>query len=189
MPILKALTLLSLLTFSSCFSSEKSSEKEVKSTADQAMAVDSHGLSQSSITIRTVHGNIVFKLYPNHAPNTVTRIVELVKSGFYNGLTFHRVVPNFVIQGGDPQGDGTGGTGQKLKAEFNDLQHIRGTVAMARSRDVDSADSQFYIALSTLAHLDKNYTIFGQVVEGLELLDKVQIGDKIISMTFSDGKN
>jgi len=146
--------------------------------------VDSSGLSTSSIVIRTVHGNITFKLYATHAPNTSRRIVELTKEGFYDGLTFHRVVPNFVVQGGDPQGNGTGGSGRKLKAEFNDLQHIRGTVAMARSQDPDSADSQFYIALSTLPHLDKKYTIFGQVIEGGDLLDKISVGDKIISMSF-----
>ncbi len=152
----------------------------------EAMSTDSDGLSSTTATIRTVHGDIVFKFYPNEAPNTVTRISQLISEGFYDGLTFHRVVPNFVVQGGDPQGTGTGGSGQKLKAEFNDIQHVRGTVAMARAQDINSADSQFYIALSTLPHLDGQYTVFGQVVEGLELLDKITVGDKMLSVILSE---
>ena len=114
---------------------------------------------------------------------TVTRIMQLVKQGFYNGLSFHRVIPNFVIQTGDPSGTGTGGSGQKIKAEFNDIQHIKGTVAMARSSNPDSADSQFYVALSALSHLDRKFTVFGQVTDGLEVLGKITKGDKIISVT------
>ena len=148
----------------------------------QDLKVDSKNLSHLKAVIKTVHGNLIFKFYPKNAPNTVTRIIQLAQKGFYDGLTFHRVVPNFVIQGGDPQGNGTGGTGVKLKAEFNKIQHIKGTVAMARAQDVDSADSQFYIALSTLSHLDNKYTVFGQVIEGLDLLNKIVKGDKILSM-------
>lgn len=174
-------------TFTSC-KGDNSTANKTSSEAPEAeiinLTVDSTGLSTSSIVIRTVHGNITFKLYVNQASNTSRRIVELTKQGFYDGLTFHRVVTNFVVQGGDPNGDGTGGSGRKLKAEFNDLQHIRGTVAMARSQDPDSADSQFYIALTTLPNLDGKYTIFGQVVEGADLLDKIAVGDKIISMSF-----
>lgn len=182
------LVILSLLLFStSCFSDSANNEGQQSNGEGQesVMASDSAGLSNATITIRTVHGNIVFKMYPKHAPNTVKRIVELVQDGFYDGLTFHRVVPNFVIQGGDPLGNGTGGTGKKLKAEFSDLQHIKGTVAMARSQSPDSADSQFYIALSTLPHLDQKYTIFGQVIEGLDILTKIAVGDKIISMSYN----
>lgn len=191
MTVFRLFSLSVFLLLAGCFSSDSNGEQKKSDGASgiTEMSTDSHGLSHSTITVRTVHGNITFKLYPKHAPNTVTRIVELVKSGFYDGLTFHRVVPNFVIQGGDPLGDGTGGTGRKLKAEFSDLQHIRGTVAMARAQNPDSADSQFYIALSTLPHLDKSYTIFGQVVDGLEILDKVTVGDKIISMTFNEEGN
>ena len=114
----------------------------------------------------------------------MTRIIELVNKAFYDGIKFHRVVPNFVIQAGDPSGTGTGGSGKNLKAEFNDLQHIKGTVAMARTSDPDSADSQFYIALTTLSHLDRKYTVFGQVVEGLDVIDKIEQNDVIISMAF-----
>lgn len=150
------------------------------------LKTDSKGLSKGKAIIKTVHGNIVFKFYPTHAPNTTTRIIVLIKEGFYDGLEFHRVVTNFVIQGGDPLGNGTGGSGQNLKAEFNSLQHVKGTVAMARSQNPDSADSQFYIALNTLKNLDGKYTIFGQVVEGIEVVEKIRRGDKMISVSFQE---
>ena len=176
------------LFVTSCFNSEKKQVEQVSNSSSAVTADDlkiaEDGLSEAKIIIKTVHGSISFKLYPKKAPNTVTRIIELTQQGFYDGIIFHRVVPNFVIQGGDPTGTGTSGSGKNLKAEFNDVQHIKGTVAMARSQDFDSADSQFYIALTTLPHLDKSYTVFGQVVEGLEILEKVVQGDKIITMTF-----
>lgn len=173
----------------SCFKSEtKVESSEPVSTSASVTAddlkVDESGLSEAKIVIKTVHGNISFKLYPKKAPNTVTRIIELTQQGFYDGIIFHRVIPNFVVQGGDPTGTGTSGSGKKLKAEFNDIQHIKGTVAMARAQDVDSADSQFYIALNTLPHLDRSYTVFGQVSEGMDVLEKITQGDKIITMTF-----
>jgi cyclophilin family peptidyl-prolyl cis-trans isomerase len=127
----------------------------------------------------TTQGIIKFKFYPQDAPNTSKRIVQLINQGFYNGLTFHRVVPGFVIQGGDPTGTGAGGSGQKLKAEFNSRHHIEGTVAMARAADADSADSQFYISLGTHPHLDRNYTVFGQVTEGIDVARKIKVGDKM----------
>src|SRR5690606_13558453 len=105
------------------------------------------GLSRAVAAIRTEHGVIRFRFYSEDAPNTVKRIVELINQGFYDGLKFHRVIPGFVVQGGDPQGIGVGGSGQNLKAEFNQRKHVEGTVAMARAADPDSADSQFYIAL------------------------------------------
>ncbi|RZF23275.1 MULTISPECIES: peptidylprolyl isomerase [Halobacteriovorax] len=147
--------------------------------------VDRTGLSESEGIIKTSHGVITFKFYPKVAPNTVARIIQLIQSGFYDGLSFHRVVPDFVIQTGDPTGTGTGGSGQKLQAEFNKLSHVKGTMAMARTlTDENSADSQFYIALTALPHLDKKYTVFGQVVDGLDVLDKVRKGDKIISIEY-----
>ena len=146
------------------------------------LAIDESGLSKATVTLTTSQGVIKFKFYPQDAPNTVNRIVELINQGFYNGLSWHRVVPGFVIQGGDPQGNGTGGSGQKLKAEFNNRRHIEGAVAMARGADKDSADSQFYIALGTFPHLDHSYTVFGQVVEGLDAARKIKVGDKIVSM-------
>jgi cyclophilin family peptidyl-prolyl cis-trans isomerase len=191
---LKKTTLITLFfslffTLSSC-NKQQTKNQEGQSTAQATnsaqMQVDSSGLSKTKAILKTVHGNIVFKFYPNKAPNTVTRISELISKGFYDGLIFHRVVPNFVIQGGDPTATGTGGSGQRLKAEFNDIQHIKGTVAMARAQDKDSADSQFYIALTNLPHLDRNYTVFGQVIEGLEILEKVQQGDKMLSLSLEE---
>jgi cyclophilin family peptidyl-prolyl cis-trans isomerase len=147
------------------------------------LAVDANGLSHATVVINSSEGVIKFKLYPQDAPTTVSRFVELVKKGFYNGLSFHRVVPGFVVQTGDPLGNGTGGSGEKLKAEFNDRHHIEGTVAMARAQDPNSADSQFYISLGTLPHLDHNYTVFGQVVEGMDVVRKIKVGDKMTSVT------
>lgn len=146
------------------------------------LTVDENGLSKEEAVIKTIHGDITFKFYPKAAPNTVTRIIELIQSSFYDGIVFHRVVDNFVIQGGDPTGTGTSGSGKKLKAEFGNLKHELGTLAMARSQDIDSADSQFYICLRELPHLDGKYTIFGKMVSGFEILPKVVQGDKILSM-------
>lgn len=137
------------------------------------------------VTIETEKGNIVFEMYPDAAPKTVARIAELIKKGFYNGLTFHRVVPGFVIQGGDPKGDGTGGSGMNLPAEFNKMKHVTGTVAMARAQDPNSADSQFYICLADQTGLDGQYTIFGQVTEkaSLEVIQKIRVGDVMKKVT------
>ncbi len=131
------------------------------------------------LVIETTHGNIEAELYPTDAPKTVARIQELAGKGFYNGLTFHRVVPGFVVQGGDPKGNGTGGSGQNIPAEFNSKKHVEGTLAMARSADPNSADSQFYISLGTHSHLDNNYTVFGSVVKGIDAVKKIKMGDKM----------
>jgi cyclophilin family peptidyl-prolyl cis-trans isomerase len=147
------------------------------------LTTDANGLSKATVILNTSQGIIKFKFYPEDAPKTVHRLVELIDSGFYNGLSFHRVVPGFVIQGGDPLGNGTGGSGQKLEAEFNKRKHIEGAVAMARAADPNSADSQFYISLGTHPHLDNNYTVFGQVIEGLDSVKKIKAGDKITSAT------
>ena len=144
---------------------------------------DENGLSKSTVVITTTQGVIKYKFYSKDAPKTVARMVELINQGFYNGLSFHRVVPGFVIQGGDPIGNGTGGSGQKLAAEFNQRRHIPGTVAMARAQDPNSADSQFYISLGTHPHLDRSYTVFGQVTEGQDVAQKIQVGDKMTSVT------
>jgi peptidylprolyl isomerase/peptidyl-prolyl cis-trans isomerase B (cyclophilin B) len=124
-------------------------------------------------------GEIRIELYPEDAPKTVESFITLTRKGFYNGLTFHRVEPGFVAQGGDPNGDGSGGPGYKLKAEFNKRKHTRGTVAMARTRDPDSAGSQFYICFAPAAHLDGQYTVFGQVVQGMDVVDRIKVGDKM----------
>lgn len=147
--------------------------------------------------VETSKGTIVLEFYPQDAPNTVASFIELADAGFYDSLKFHRVVPNFVAQGGDPLtrdltveqiragigGAGTGGPGWNQKAEFNSRQHLTGTLAMARSRDVDSAGSQFYICLAPQPSLDGQYTVFGQVTEGMDVVMSIVVGDVIESVT------
>jgi peptidyl-prolyl cis-trans isomerase B (cyclophilin B) len=130
-------------------------------------------------------GEIVIKFYPQDAPLSVANFIKLAKKGFYNGLTFHRVVPGFVAQGGDPNGDGSGGPGYTVKGEFsengvdNPQKHVKGAVAMARTNDPDSAGSQFYICLDDQPALDGKYAVFGQVVKGMEYVEGIQVGDKM----------
>ena len=123
------------------------------------------------------YGRVVIQLRPDVAPQTVARIKELAREGFYDGTPFHRVIPNFMAQGGDPTGTGTGGSGKRLEAEFSAVKHARGTVSMARSSDVNSADSQFFICFAPAPHLDGQYTAFGQVVEGMEFVDRIKKGE------------
>ncbi len=131
-------------------------------------------------------GRIVIEFYPDDAPNTVDNFIKLAQKGFYNGLKFHRVVPGFVVQGGDPLGDGTGGPGYTIKAEFNSRKHLTGTVAMARAMDPDSAGSQFYICLEPQPGLDGQYTVFGQVIEGMDLVKGIKVGDVMKKVTIVD---
>jgi peptidyl-prolyl cis-trans isomerase B (cyclophilin B) len=131
-------------------------------------------------------GEIRIELFPEDAPKTVESFVTLSKKGFYNGLTFHRVIQGFMAQGGDPKGDGTGGPGFSLKAEFNKRKHVRGTVAMARAAHPDSAGSQFYICFAPAPHLDGQYTVFGQVVKGMEVVDQIKIGDKMKTVSIEE---
>ncbi len=138
---------------------------------------------ESQIRITTKKGDIVFTFFPNEAPQHSAAFVKLAKAGFYDGTAFHRVEPGFVIQGGDPDGNGTGGPGYQLDAEFNDHPHLRGTVAMARSANPNSAGSQFYICLGDARFLDKQYTVFGQTQEGLEVVDQIRPGDVMESVT------
>lgn len=123
-------------------------------------------------------GRVVIELLPNVAPVTVARIKELTRAHFYDGLKFHRVIDGFMAQTGDPRGDGTGGSGKNLKAEFNSTRFLRGTLGMARSQDPDSADSQFFICLAPATYLDGHYTAFGQVVSGMQYVDALKKGDK-----------
>ena len=130
--------------------------------------------------VNTNLGNIQFELFSDVAPETVRNFIKLAKSGFYDGTLFHRVIPKFMIQGGDPntkESDkstwGTGGPGYNIKAEFNSRSHLRGIVSMARSSDPDSAGSQFFIVTSDSTFLDREYTVFGQVVDGIEVADKI----------------
>jgi peptidylprolyl isomerase len=124
------------------------------------------------------HGNVYIKLNSDIAPNHVKRIIELTKNKFYDGVVFHRVIDGFMAQTGDPTGTGMGGSGVKLKAEFNNAKHIRGSVSMARAMDPNSADSQFFIVLKDSLFLDKQYTVFGEVVSGMEYVDMIKKGDK-----------
>ena len=128
------------------------------------------------IAIELETGTVIIELYPDVAPKTVESFKKLINQDFYDGLTFHRVIPGFMAQGGDPEGTGMGGPGFSLKAEFNDKKHVRGTLAMARSSDPDSAGSQFYICYGPQPHLDGQYTIFGQVTDGMELIDDLKNG-------------
>ena len=134
----------------------------------------------AEVTINTNFGSIKFTLLPDIAPETVRNFSKLAGSGFYNGTLFHRVIPGFMIQGGDPNTKspdksmwGQGGPGYNLKAEFNSRSHLRGIVSMARSTDPDSAGSQFFIVTSDSTFLDKQYTVFGEVTEGMEVADKI----------------
>ena len=138
---------------------------------------------KQTAVITLENGNeIRIDFYAEDAPKTVENFVTLAKKGFYNGLTFHRVVPDFVVQGGDPKGNGTGGPGYTIKAEFNKQKHVRGVLAMARSQSPDSAGSQFYITLAPAHFLDGQYTVFGKVTSGMDVVDKIQKGDKMKSV-------
>jgi len=121
-------------------------------------------------------GLVKIQTNPEKAPKTVKRIIELSNSGFYDGLTFHRVISGFMAQGGDPNGNGTGGSGKNIEAEFNDIKHKRGIVSMARSSDPNSADSQFFICYDTHPFLDGKYTAWGEVTEGMNLIDRISEG-------------
>lgn len=148
---------------------------------------------ENALVLKLKDGDVVIEMFPDAAPNHVKRIKELVRSGFYNGLKFHRVIDGFMAQTGCPLGTGTGGSGQKLKAEFNRLPHKRGTVSMARAWDVDSADSQFFICYADCPWLNGQYTVWGEVTSGMEYVDAIKKGsgdngtvvnpDEIISMT------
>ena len=122
-------------------------------------------------------GRVVIELRPDLAPNHVKRIKQLVREKFYDGLTFHRVIAGFMAQGGDPDGNGTGGSGVNLPAEFSNEPHVRGTLSMARARHPDSADSQFFIVLARARHLDGQYTVWGQVTNGMKFVSKIKKAD------------
>lgn len=137
-------------------------------------------MSETKAIIETKFGNMEIQFFPEVAPNHVSSFIELAKKGFYDGTTFHRVIPGFMIQGGDPDSKnpdrskhGMGGPGYTLKAEFNDKKHKRGILSMARSQQPDSAGSQFFICVADASFLDRKYTVFGEVVSGIEVADKI----------------
>ncbi len=137
--------------------------------------------------IETEQGTMVVELYPNEAPGTVANFAKLANSGFYDGLTFHRVIPNFVIQGGDPKGNGTGGPGYTIKCETegNPHKHERGSLSMAHAGK-DTGGSQFFICHSPQKHLDGVHTVFGRVVEGLEVVDAIKQGNHMTKVTIQE---
>ena len=159
-----------------------------------ASAASSNALDpENTIYLDLKDGRVVIQLRPDLAPKHVARIKELTRKGFYDGLPFHRVIPGFMAQTGDPLGNGTGGSGQNLAAEFSKAPHVRGTVSMARAQDPNSADSQFFICFDEASFLDGQYTVWGQVVSGMEFVDKIKAGsssnngtvtapDKIVKM-------
>ena len=146
---------------------------------------------EDTMILETTKGKVVIEMRPDLAPGHVARIKELVKQGFYDSIVFHRVIEGFMAQTGCPHGTGTGGSGQKLKAEFNKEPHVRGTVSMARAQDPNSGDSQFFICFDDATFLDRQYTAWGKVTEGMENVDKIKRGepvrdpDKIVKATMA----
>ena len=149
--------------------------------------------TENTLILTLDTGPVTIRLRPDLAPNHVARIKELVRQGFYDGIVFHRVIPGFMAQGGDPEGKGYGGSGQKIKAEFSNEPHVRGVCSMARSQNPDSADSQFFIVFDDARFLDNQYTVWGQVTEGMENVDALPKGEpprapgKIVSATLTAG--
>jgi peptidylprolyl isomerase len=163
----------------------------IMTTATEASAAPTPDL-ENTLYMDLEYGRVVIRLRPDLAPAHVARIKELTREGFYDGTPFHRVIPGFMAQGGDPTGTGTGGSGQKITAEFSKEKHVRGTASMARAQDPNSADSQFFICFDAAPFLDGQYTIWGEVVEGMEFVDQIKKGngpngkvaypDKIVKM-------
>ncbi len=164
------------------------SERNEMYSEPPEMVIDTEATYEA--TIATEKGDIVVALDPSAAPQTVNNFVFLAQEGFYDGLTFHRVEPNFVIQGGDPLGTGRGGPGYRVPAEIG-LEHVEGAIAMARLGDQAnperaSSGSQFYITLAETPHLDGAYTVFGEVVEGMDVVQQIEVGDVIDSVTIEE---
>jgi peptidylprolyl isomerase len=134
---------------------------------------------ENTLVMDMTHGKVVIEMRPDLAPGHVKRIKELVREGFYDGIVFHRVIDGFMAQTGCPQGTGTGGSGKKLKAEFNKEPHVRGTCSMARAASPDSGDSQFFICFDDSSFLNGQYTVWGKVIEGMEHVDKIKRGEPV----------
>lgn len=161
-----------------------SSTKNNEPLDDQSISTKN---SINRLRLKTVHGDILIDLNYSKAPLTSARVLSLANAGFYQGLTFHRVIDGHIIQTGDPSGTGEGGSGQNIPFENSEIKHVAGTVSMARrSNDLNSADSQFFICLKKNSELDGAYASFGKVVEGIDVAKKIVQGDKIISLTVED---
>jgi peptidyl-prolyl cis-trans isomerase B (cyclophilin B) len=179
----------------------EASSEETDAGSGETMGEEPVGLHVSEVevvgdemaVITTPKGVIKFEFFPEDAPNHVASFIELAEKGFYDGTKFHRVEPGFVIQGGDPLSKtddpmvGTGSPGYALEAEFNERPHLDGTVSMARAQDPDSAGSQFFICMGAQPFLDGQYTVFGQVVEGLDVVYQIEVGDPMESVTIERG--
>jgi len=168
-------------------SSSTSTTQDTTSTSSNTEDTNTAVAGITKATIKTSKGNIEVELRGDKAPKTVANFIKLSKDGFYNGLTFHRREEGFVIQGGDPSGNGTGGPGYTVDAEITDLLHTKGALATARLPDYvnptkASSGSQFYITLDATPFLDGEYTVFGYVVNGMDVADKIQVGDKIVEI-------
>lgn len=156
------------------------------------MTTTANAASGKILLLETTQGPVEIELLPDLAPNHVARISELAASGFYDGIIFHRVIPGFMAQTGDPDGTGMGGSGQKLDAEFTDYQYREGTVGMARSMNPNSGDSQFFICFEGCGHLTGQYTVWGQVTRGMDNVRKIAVGeppaspDQIVSASLVD---
>ena len=131
-------------------------------------------VTENTLILETTQGPVTIEMRPDLAPNHVARIKELVREGFYDGIVFHRVIDGFMAQTGCPHGTGTGGSGKKLKAEFNKEPHVRGTASMARAADLNSGDSQFFICFDDASFLNSQYTVIGEVVQGMDVVDKLK---------------
>lgn len=175
----QAALFLLILLLAACGSS--SSDKEEAETDSPETNAYPSEIEENPIVTITMENDeqIIIELYPETAPNTVANFISLAKEGFYDGLIFHRVIPGFMIQGGDPSGDGTGGADYTIRGEFssngfdNGLEHDRGVISMARAHAPDSASSQFFIMTDKSPHLDGEYAAFGKVAEGMETVDKI----------------
>jgi len=154
----------------------------VLTMAPKAQAAD----PENTLYLDLKDGRVVIEMFPDLAPNHVKRIKELVRQHFYDGVVFHRVIEGFMAQTGDPTGTGMGGSGQKIKAEFNNTPHRRGIVSMARAADINSADSQFFIVLADSTFLDGQYTAWGKVTQGMEFVDKIKKGNKANNGSVTD---
>lgn len=159
-----------------------------KTNLTRGAVLGANEMQSKKATLKTAKGDIVIEFFADVAPQTVSNFIQLSQSGFYNGLIFHRREEGFVIQGGDPAGNGTGGPGYTIPAELSEKSHVRGAVAMARLSDMvnpkkESSGSQFYITLAPATFLDGEYTVFGQVVSGMAVADQIEVGDVIEQVT------
>ena len=170
--------ILSVSLLAGCNSGKEEAPKEEQTSKSEAVDLENQETIQAEIKVKD-YGTIMVDLYPEIAPITVENFVKLAEDGFYDGLTFHRIIKGFMIQGGDPKGDGTGGAEETIKGEFskngveNPLSHKRGVISMARSQMPDSASSQFFIVHEDSTYLDGEYAAFGYVTGGMDVVDKI----------------